>query len=175
MGGTNVKLLVLSDTHGYLENARNVLERIGQRMDGVLHLGDHAYDARDLQSEYQTLPFYFVKGNNDFADKAPNDVILKFFGKKLLLTHGHKQQVYWSHDTISYWAEEKGADVVIFGHTHSPVNEHKGSVMIFNPGSISVPRGVPNPTFGILEITEQGLIYGSIMEYIDAQTFLRKK
>ena len=45
--------------------------------------------------------------------------------------------------------------------------------MLFNPGSISLPRGVPQPTFGILEITEKG-VYGSIMEYINSQTFLRK-
>ena len=37
----------------------------------------------------------------------------------------------------------------------------------------SLPRGVPQPTFGILEITEKG-VYGSIMEYINSQTFLRK-
>ncbi len=46
--------------------------------------------------------------------------------------------------------------------------------MLFNPGSISLPRGVPQPTFGILEIAQNGMLYGSIMEYIDSQTFLRK-
>ncbi len=169
-----MKLLVLSDTHGYLSNARDVLNRIGKYMNGVIHLGDHAYDAADLQTEYPDLPFYIVRGNNDFGDKAPNKLMLTIHGKRLLLTHGHMQQVYWSYDTISYWAEQEGADAVLFGHTHSPVNDNTGRIMLFNPGSISLPRGVPQPTFGILEIAQNGMLYGSIMEYIDSQTFLRK-
>ena len=168
-----MKILVLSDTHGYLSNARDVLNRIGKYMSSVIHLGDHAYDAEDLQTEYPDLPFYIVKGNNDFGSKAPNKLMLTMHGKKLLLTHGHTHQVYWNYDTISYWAEQEDADIVLFGHTHSPVNDNTGRVMLFNPGSISLPRGVPQPTFGILEITEKG-VYGSIMEYINSQTFLRK-
>ncbi len=34
-----MRLLVFSDSHGWLENARNVLRRIGERMDMVCHLG----------------------------------------------------------------------------------------------------------------------------------------
>ena len=98
-----MKLLVLSDTHGYLSNARDVLNRIGKYMNGVIHLGDHAYDAADLQTEYPDLPFYIVRGNNDFGDKAPNKLMITIHGKRLLLTHGHMQQVYWSYDTISSW------------------------------------------------------------------------
>lgn len=169
-----MKILVLSDTHGYLSNARDVLNRIGKYMSAVIHLGDHSYDADDLQTEYPNLPFHIVRGNNDFGSKAPNKLMLPVHGRKLLLTHGHTQQVYWSYDTISYWAEQEGADVVLFGHTHSPVNDIKGHVMLFNPGSISLPRGVPQPTFGILEITEKGNVYGSIMEYINSTTFVRK-
>ena len=30
-----MKLLVISDTHGYLSNARNIIERIGDKINGV--------------------------------------------------------------------------------------------------------------------------------------------
>ena len=43
-----MKILVLSDTHSYLDNARNVLKRIGDKMDMVFHLGDHDADALEL-------------------------------------------------------------------------------------------------------------------------------
>ena len=46
-----MKLLVFSDSHGWLENARNVLRRIGGRMDMVCHLGDYDSDAEELQKE----------------------------------------------------------------------------------------------------------------------------
>ena len=45
-----MKILVLSDTHSYLDNARNVLKRIGDKMDMVLHLGDHDADALELMN-----------------------------------------------------------------------------------------------------------------------------
>lgn len=61
-----MKLLIFSDSHGRLENARNVLRRLGGRMDMVCHLGDHDSDAEELQREFPDLPFHIVQGNNDF-------------------------------------------------------------------------------------------------------------
>ena len=55
-----MKLLVFSDSHGWLENARNVLRRIGGRMDMVCHLGDYDSDAEELQKEFPTLPFHVL-------------------------------------------------------------------------------------------------------------------
>lgn len=159
-----MKILVFSDTHTYLENARKVLRHIGERMDMVLHLGDHDTDAMELQKEFPTLPFHYVKGNNDYGWDTPTHKIVRMGGKTLLLTHGHKQRVYWNTDSISYWAEEMGADIVLFGHTHMPVWADNGRVMLMNPGSISLPRGGTLPTFGILTI-ENGRIEGTIMEY----------
>ena len=93
-------------------------------------------------------------------------------GKNLLLTHGHKQRVHWNPDTISYWAAEQGADVVLFGHTHMPFWDDSWHVAMFNPGSISLPRGGGLPTFGILTI-ENGKVEGAIMEYWNAEHFKR--
>ncbi len=168
-----MKILVLSDTHGHLERAENVLKRIGERMDMVFHLGDHDEDAWELQKQFPKLPFYYVKGNNDFFMDTPSKKMVRAEGKAMLLTHGHKQRVHWNPDTIAYWAEEQGADVVLFGHTHMPLWDDSGRVALFNPGSLSLPRGGGMPTFGIL-IIENGRLEGAIMEYWDAETFRRK-
>ena len=168
-----MKLLVMSDTHHYLEPAREVLRRIGSQMDMVLHLGDHDLDAMTLQEEFSALPFHYVLGNNDYSWETPSKKLLTVCGKKLLMTHGHKQQVYFKYDNIAYWAEEQGADVVLFGHTHRPVCDDTGRVMLFNPGSISMPRGSKTPTFGILTITENGRIEGAIMAYHPKDPFHR--
>lgn len=167
-----MKILVLSDTHAYLENARNVLRRLEDRMDLVIHLGDHDADAAQLQQEFPKLPFQAVRGNNDYGMDTPSQKLLHVGGKTLLLTHGHKQRVHWNPATISYWAEEQGADVVLFGHTHMPLWEADGRVALFNPGSISLPRGGGLPTFGILTI-EKGRIEGAILEYWNAENFRR--
>ena len=96
-----MKLLVISDTHSYLENARNVMNTIGDRIDMVLHLGDHDEDAKILQEEYPDVPFHYVRGNNDYTN-TPDFKMVEVNGRKLLLTHGHKNQVYWSYNNISY-------------------------------------------------------------------------
>ena len=103
-----MKILVLSDTHAYLENARAVLARLQGKVDAVFHLGDHDDDAVALQQEFPKLSFHYVKGNNDYRVDTPSQKLVRLGGKNLLLTHGHKQRVYWNYDTISYWAEEQG-------------------------------------------------------------------
>ena len=152
-----MKILVFSDTHNYLDNAREVLRRIGGQMDMVLHLGDHDTDAMELKKEFPSLPFHYVLGNNDYSWDTPDKKMVFSGGKKLLLVHGHKQRA------------------VLFGHTHRPVYDDRGRVMLFNPGSISMPRGGTPPTFGILTIEENGRMEGAIMEYHRDMPFCRPK
>lgn len=168
-----MKLLVISDTHHYIDNARDVLTRIGTQIDAVIHLGDHDTDAAELKKEFSTLPFYVVKGNNDYGMETPSNRIIRMCGRSILLTHGHKQNVYFSYDSIAYWAEEKGADAVLFGHTHHPVYDNTGRVLLLNPGSLSLPRGGTPPTFAILNITEHGRMEAAIMAYDKNGAFTR--
>ena len=51
-------------------------------------------------------------------------------------------------------ARAKGANVVMFGHTHRPLIED-GSVMCMNPGSLSYPRQANHkPSYIVLDIDE---------------------
>jgi len=170
-----MKILVLSDTHGYLVHAREVLRRIGDQMDMVFHCGDMDMDAMTLAEEFPELPFHFVKGNNEYMSQSPREKMVCVKGKRFLLTHGHKQRVHWDFNTIGYWAEEKRANAVVFGHTHRPFCQQNGKVFLFNPGSISMPRDGVLPTFGILEMDENGILRGSIMEYHKDTCFVRRK
>lgn len=159
-----MKILVLSDSHGQIDAARAVLEKLQERVDMVFHLGDCDSDAALLQKFFPQLSFHVVRGNNDYGGGAPSNKLVRACGKTFLLTHGHKERVSWGYDTIAYWAEEQGADVVVFGHTHSPLCDDKGRVFLFNPGSISRPRDSRVSTFGILTVSE-GRTEGAIMEY----------
>jgi len=166
-----MKMLVFSDTHGYLGNAKNVIEKIGKNVSCVIHLGDHDNDAKQLEVLYPNLKVYYVRGNNDYFYDTPYDTEININGNKILLTHGHLQKVSWNFSNISYWAEEKEADLVLFGHTHRPFIDFDGKTKIFSPGSISLPRSTQNPTFGIITISENGRIDGSVMEYENSSTF----
>lgn len=168
-----MKILVLSDSHGRIETAKIVLEKLQSRIDMVFHLGDHDEDAIALQSYFPRVPFHYVKGNNDYGMDTVSHKLVVAQGKRFLLTHGHKQRVHYHLNTLAYWAEEQGADMAIFGHTHIPLNDGTGRVYLFNPGSISLPREGLIPTFGLITI-ENEKIEGAIMEYTDRGEIKRR-
>ena len=110
-----MKILVLSDTHAYLENARAVLARLQGKVDAVFHLGDHDDDAVALQQEFPKLPFHYVKGNNDYRVDTPSQKLVRLGGKTLLLTHGHKQRnIKKSQDLV----ERRRSDLRYFNKSH---------------------------------------------------------
>jgi predicted phosphodiesterase len=49
------------------------------------------------------------------------------------------------------------ADLVVFGHSHIPLDESGGGLRIFNPGSPTDRRRQPHGTVGVLTI-ERGVL-----------------
>jgi len=41
-------------------------------------------------------------------------------------------------------------DVLAYGHTHIPVAEKRGEIFLFNPGSVSIPKGGFTASYGLL-------------------------
>ncbi len=66
-------------------------------------------------------------------------------GQRFFLTHGH----LWNEDRLP--PVPKGT-ILAHGHTHIPVNKKvNGDITIFNPGSISLPKGGSQPSFGFYD------------------------
>ena len=80
-----------------------------------------------------------VTGNNDYFSDLPREAVFHLGGKKVWVTHGHNYYVSLNTSIIKEEAQMKGADVVVFGHTHKPLME-EGQVLCINPGSLSYPR-----------------------------------
>lgn len=159
-----MRLLVFSDTHGYLSPALDLTARLQGEIDAVIHLGDHDRDGEALHQRFPRLPVFCVRGNNDGAG-APGIRILRLEGKTLFLTHGHSYGVHFRTDRLLYAGEEQGADLVLFGHTHRPVLDFSGRVGLLNPGSLSLPRGDAGPTFARLTLERDLPIRGAIWRY----------
>ena len=64
-----MKLLVLSDSHGNVDNMVLAVERT--HPDWILHLGDVVRDGDALHSRFPEIPFAQVSGNCDFAAMEP--------------------------------------------------------------------------------------------------------
>lgn len=149
-----VRIGVVSDSHGSYRNVGRMRSECG-RLDWLLHAGDHMQDAARIAVNLGVDPSRVraVVGNCDFPTQKPDELLLEIEGVKLYMTHGHAHGVKSNLQRIHYRAQEVGARMAIFGHSHVPVLADVDGIMLFNPGSISEPRR-PNdpPSAGLLEI-----------------------
>ncbi|MBE6577954.1 MAG: YfcE family phosphodiesterase [Ruminococcaceae bacterium] len=151
--------VVISDTHGRVDRIESVLSKNTMR-DGVLFLGDCLCDVLDVRDAIS------VRGNCDglvFSDGADTERMLCFDGVRILMMHGHTHSIKSGTDRAIAYALSKGADVLLYGHTHAREERYYPSgseiagvkserpIYVFNPGSLGVPRD-GRPSFGILQI-----------------------
>ena len=163
-----MRVLVVSDTHRKHDSLEYVLEN-EKNLDYVIHLGD-AEGFEDYIEELCSCPVFMVAGNNDFYSQLPAERIIMLGEYRILLTHGHFYYVEAGIDRLMYAAEEKEADVVMFGHTHYPLVEDLGDLVIVNPGSLTHPRQPGRkPSYIIMEIDKNGKIDFEI-KYVDPET-----
>lgn len=153
-----MRILVFSDTHKDILPCIETVDRlIG--VDMILHAGDHADDAKELEYIFPDIPIRYVAGNCDFTS-APQELIVEACGKKIFVTHGHNFRVKSEekYTSLYEYAESKGCDCAVFGHTHKGVNDCSRNVILLNPGSVKHCR-----TFGVIEI-ENGVLKTAICE-----------
>lgn len=151
-----MKILVFSDSHGRTVDIYDAIER--EQPDGVIHLGDYTEDVRDLRRAYaySSMPIYAVRGNNDFDSEFPMYIVMTLGGVRMYLTHGHRERVYgMSAGQLPLRAKENDCILAMFGHTHRLFLEQMDGIMVFNPGSISLPRG-GKKSYGRLTIEPDG-------------------
>lgn len=94
-----------------------------------------------------------VRGNCDsevdqmllnFPMMADYNWVLFPDGRRIFLTHGH---IYRVDNPPNLSA----GDIIASGHTHLPVAEKQGQTILFNPGSVTIPRGEHKASYGLLE------------------------
>lgn len=151
------RILVYSDSHGDVQIVSRILEQFGPSCDALVFAGDGIYDLlsvleQSLQykevKEWLPPVICFVRGNNDYSYASatfekkicvPKHLILEVGSRKILVTHGNEEGVYYDTTGIELAAEIAGANSVIYGHTHFPM-ENNHVIYSLNPGSCSCPR-----------------------------------
>ncbi len=149
-----MNITVISDTHGDFDTLYEIVRR-NEDCDLFIHLGDGENEYYDVQSSFYTKSFIFIKGNNDWGN-YPQNLVTTLGGKNFYLCHGHRFERSHLKEYLSSTAIANGCEIALFGHTHVPLNEEVNGVLLFNPGSASLPRGGNPPTYGIIEITDTG-------------------
>ena len=150
-----LRLLVLSDSHG---DAGSVYRAVAAQPEAaaVLYLGDGAADFAAAAAAFPRLAFYPVRGNGDFAPDAAGLPYAReecFGGKRFFLTHGHLYGVKTDPLRVVYAARERGADVLLYGHTHRPLTDYEDGLHILNPGSLRA-----GGTYGVVDLSDAGVV-----------------
>ncbi|MBP3595462.1 MAG: metallophosphoesterase [Lachnospiraceae bacterium] len=149
------KVLVISDTHGRTDNLDKILPLV-KPLDQLIHLGDVGRDVEYIEVIAE-CPCCFVSGNNDFYSTLPRERLIKLNGVPVFLTHGHYYYVNSRKDYVRSAAIQRGARIALFGHTHVPYLEEDNTILVANPGSLSLPRQADAcPTYMLLYIAEDG-------------------
>ncbi len=149
---------VISDTHGLL---RPEVFDVFAGVDRILHAGDVGRDDGLLIELAALAPVDAVHGNTDgfpLRQKLPESRTLDLQGVVVFLAHicGGPTQLR------RHWPKLGKIDVVVFGHTHKPLNQWDNGVLFFNPGSAG-PRRFSLPiSLGLLRI-ETSRVEGQIV------------
>jgi putative phosphoesterase len=165
-----MRLALLSDTHAprYWKACPPEVARRLEGVDLILHAGD-VCRAAVLEELAAFAPVRAVLGNNDDPDVAawgaPETLRLDLDGLPAAMVHdagparGRPGRLR---------ARFPGAELVVFGHSHIPLDLVVGSAggdgpRLFNPGSPTDRRRQPRGTMGLLRVEGGRLLEASIV------------
>ncbi len=160
-----MRIVVLSDTH--IPDFAKVLPKslfpALRRAELILHAGDVTSTAvLDELSSY--APLHVARGNNDGDDVArwgaQPEVLVDVDGTRIAMVHDSGRREGRERRLPRRFPD---AQLIVFGHSHIPVDVDLGPVRLFNPGSPTWKRRQPSPTFGIVAI-EDGRLRTRIVE-----------
>ena len=149
-----MKIGVIADTHIpiFAKKLPQKVHDYFQECDLIIHAGDAVtmFAIDELKDIAETKAVYGNMDSLEMKQNLPDKLILDVAGKKVGVIHGSGPAF-----RVQQIAEETFAgktDIVIFGHSHMPVNEKKNGVLFFNPGSATDHTSSQNCSFGIIEI-----------------------
>ena len=166
-----MKFIIASDIHGCAPACRKLLDSFAASgADRLILLGDllyhgprndlpEGYDPKaviTMLSEYADRLFC-VRGN---CDTEVDQMVLPFpimaetallfvDGREWFACHGHRTGANPSTGDLP---RLPASSVILSGHTHVPVlEENADGILLFNPGSVSIPKGGFPASYGVYE------------------------
>jgi uncharacterized protein len=143
-----MKVGLISDTHGKLRP--RVLEVFAD-VDVILHAGD--IGDLDIITELATIaPVHAVQGNTDDFDvreRYGESLQLELEGLAIVVAHGHLLGAPTPRLLRAHFPD---CDVVVYGHTHTPLIDRSARPMVINPGAAGPARFNLKPSVAILEL-----------------------
>lgn len=153
-----MKIAVISDTHltHPTDDFRRHMKALFSDVDIVLHAGDMT--SSNVFEYLSNWDLRAVRGNMDDSDLAvslPERRVEEIAGRRIGIIHG------WGsprglEDAVFH--AFPGVDIIVFGHSHVPLNTKKRGVVLFNPGSYRGGYSTTG-TVGIIEVTGGDIVF----------------
>lgn len=160
-----MRIVVLSDTHAP-RRWKSCPPAVAAQLRGadlIMHAGD-VCTAAVLDELAQYAPVTAVAGNNDGPDVeawgADETAALAPEGLRVAMIHDSGPA---AGRLPRMRARFPAADLVVFGHSHIPLDDEGGGLRIFNPGSPTDRRRQPHGTLGVLQVADATLVEARIV------------
>lgn len=152
-----MKIVAIADTH-IPQRAEKLPQKFLDNVsdtDLFLHAGD-LVDMSVLRELENIAPVKAVWGNMDSFETRKylkQKEIIDAQGVKIGLIHG------WGNpdNLVEVLKDEFKSDnvnIIVFGHSHKPLNKKVGSVLFFNPGSLTDMFISDYTSYGVIEVNE---------------------
>ncbi|MGH2363438.1 MAG: metallophosphoesterase family protein [Chloroflexota bacterium] len=141
---------VLADTH-IPKRARDLPAQAYQLLagvDAIVHAGD-VLEEPLLRQLAAIAPLYAVQGNNDHTLALPATIECTWDGVQVAVIHDAGPAQGRAARLRRRFPQ---ADVVIFGHSHIPINAREAGVLLLNPGSPTDKRRQAHHTMALLTL-----------------------
>ena len=147
-----MRIIVTSDSHRCLGKLLDIAERHHEDADLFISLGDGYFDVTRVLDLYPDIKYERVAGNCDWDSLLPYEKLIYCDMKRVMFCHGHTYHVKHGYTELEQAAEQKNADICLFGHTHEPYENRKNGIVYLNPGSVR------EGYYGIVDITKGGIM-----------------
>jgi len=154
-----VKIGVIADTH--IANKKDNLPKeildAFKDVDMIIHAGDITDISLLDKLKKICKNIKAVYGNMDPLEtkkQLSEKKIIKAGNYKIGVAHGcgHPLKLI---ELLTNMFKNDHVDIIIFGHSHSPLNEQRNGILYFNPGSPFDKIFAPYNSYGILEINDK--------------------
>jgi len=167
-----MKVLLISDTHGEMP-----MDIKDISFDTLIHAGDigDASFFSALEAAAGGRDLYAVYGNTDFilSEYLPENVSTEIGGMNFFIVHNltAPHRILPANESAMNTSR---AEVVVFGHTHTPLVEERGGRLFINPGSFGKTGLTGRRSFAVAETDASGEISVKIFD-IDSKEVVVSK
>lgn len=154
-----MKAIIISDTH-MPKRGKQLPSRLLQHLvdtDLIIHAGD--WQTMELYEELMKYaPVEGVIGNVDSDELSrllPAKKTIQVGDFYIGIVHGDLGKGRTTEERAYHSFASENVQMIIFGHSHIPVNKDVDGVKLFNPGSPTDKRRMKRYSFGVLTITNR--------------------